>query len=86
MYCIVHIRAGEIRLSAMTTLVRTEVLPDIPTVAEFLPDYETTPWFGVGAPKNTPAEIFETLNKDINGSLADHKMKTRLADLGGLSV
>ena len=57
-------------------------LPDLPTVAEFVPGYEASVWFGVGAPKNTPAEIVEKLNKEINAALADPKMKARLADLG----
>jgi tripartite-type tricarboxylate transporter receptor subunit TctC len=59
-----------------------ELLPDIPTVGEFVPGYEASGWQGIGAPKNTPAEIIEKLNKAINAALADHEMKARLADLG----
>ena len=60
-----------------------DVLPDIPTVAEFVPGYEVSQWFGLGAPKATPAQIVEKINKEINAGLADPNMKTRLADLGG---
>ena len=66
----------------MTTPTRSEVLPDIPTVGEFVPGYEASTWYGVGAPKNTPAEIVDKLNKEINAALADPKIKARLADLG----
>ena len=67
----------------MTTATRSEALPDIPTVGEFVPGYEASNWFGIGAPKDTPAEIIEKLNKEINAGLADPKIKARLADLGG---
>ena len=67
----------------MTTATRSEALPDIPTVGEFVPGYEASYVYGVGAPKNTPAEIVEKLNQEINRGLADPKMKARLADLGG---
>ena len=67
----------------MTTATRSDVLPDIPTVGEFLPDYESSQWYGLSAPKATPAEIVEKLNKEINAGLADPKIKARLADLGG---
>ena len=67
----------------MTTATRSEALPDIPTVGEFVPGYEASDWYGIGAPKNTPAEIIDKLNKEINAALADPKMKARLADLGG---
>ena len=70
----------------MTTATRSEALPDIPTVADFVPGYEASAWFGVGAPKNTPAEIVEKLNKEINAGLADPKIKARLADLGGTAL
>ena len=68
---------------AVTTATRSDALPDIPTVGEFVPGYEASVWWGVGAPKATPAEIVEKLNKEINAGLADPNMKTRLADLGG---
>jgi tripartite-type tricarboxylate transporter receptor subunit TctC len=78
-----YIRAGRLRALAVTTATRSEELPDIPTVAEFVPGYEASGWFGIGAPKNTPIEIIQTLNREINAGLADPKMKARLADLGG---
>ena len=78
-----HIRAGKLRALAVTTATRSEALPDIPTVGDFVPGYEASGWFGVGAPKNTPAEIVDKLNKEINAGLADPKIKARLADLGG---
>jgi tripartite-type tricarboxylate transporter receptor subunit TctC len=78
-----HIRAGKLRPLAVTGATRSEVLPDIPTVGEFVPSYEASTWYGVGAPKATPAEIVEKLNKEINTSLADPKLQARLADLGG---
>jgi tripartite-type tricarboxylate transporter receptor subunit TctC len=78
-----HIRAGRLRALAVTTATRSDALPDLPTVGEFVQGYETSGWYGVGAPKNTPAEIVEKLNKEINAGLAAPKMKARLADLGG---
>jgi tripartite-type tricarboxylate transporter receptor subunit TctC len=78
-----YIRAGKLRALAVTTATRSEALPNIPTVAEFVPGYEVNTWYGVGAPKATPAEIVEKLNKEINAGLAEPKMKARLADLGG---
>ena len=66
----------------MTTATRSEMLPDVPTVGEFVPGYEASTWSGVGAPKATPVEIVEKLNKEINAALADPKIKARLADLG----
>jgi len=78
-----YIRAGKLRALAVTTATRSEMLPDIPTVSEFLPGYETSQWFGLGAPTSTPAEIVDKLNKEINAALADPKMKARFADLGG---
>ena len=80
---IAHIRAGKLRPLAVTTSMRSEALPDIPTVGEFLPGYEVSVWFGVGAPKNTPTEIVDRLNKDINAGLTDPNIKARLTDLGG---
>jgi tripartite-type tricarboxylate transporter receptor subunit TctC len=76
------IRAGKLRALAVTTSIRSEVLPETPTLAEFLPGYEASFWAGFGAPKNTPAQILDTLNAEINGALADPKMKARLVDLG----
>ena len=77
-----YIRAGELRALATTTATRAEVLPEIPTVGEFAPGYEATSWLGVGAPRKTPAEIVDTLNKEINAALADPEMNARFADLG----
>jgi tripartite-type tricarboxylate transporter receptor subunit TctC len=78
-----YIRARRLRALAVTTATRSDALPDVPTVGEFVPGYEASNWFGLGAPKATPAEIVEKLNKEINAALADPKMKARLADLGG---
>ena len=78
-----YIRAGKLRALAVTTATRSEALPDIPTVGEFVPGYEASAWYGIGAPKNTPAEIIDKLNSEINAGLADPKIKARLADLGG---
>ena len=77
-----HIRAGQIRPLAVTTSTRSEVLPDLPTVGDFVPGYEASSWYGVGAPKNTPAAIIDALNREINAGVADPKMKAKLADLG----
>jgi tripartite-type tricarboxylate transporter receptor subunit TctC len=77
-----HIRAGKLRAIAVTTATRSEMLPDVPTVGKFVPGYEASTWSGVGAPKATPAEIVDKLNKEINAALADPKIKARLADLG----
>jgi len=76
------IRAGRLRPLAVTTAVRSEALPDLPTVGDFLPGYEASAWFGIGAPRDTPAGIIEKLNKEINAGLADPRMKARFADLG----
>jgi tripartite-type tricarboxylate transporter receptor subunit TctC len=77
------IRAGKLRPLAVTTATRSEALPDVPTVAEFVPGYEASGWQGIGAPKNTPSEIIEVLNNSVSAALADPKMKTKLAELGG---
>jgi tripartite-type tricarboxylate transporter receptor subunit TctC len=69
---------------AVTTATRLEALPEIPTVSDFLPGYEASGWYGVGAPKNTPTEIVDKLNNEINAALANPKMKAQLADLGGI--
>jgi tripartite-type tricarboxylate transporter receptor subunit TctC len=79
-----YIRAGRLRALAVTTTVRSAVLPDVPTVSEFVPGYEASAWFGVGAPKGTPAEIIDRLNREINAGLADPKLRARLVDLGGI--
>jgi tripartite-type tricarboxylate transporter receptor subunit TctC len=81
-----YIRAGRLRALAVTTATRWEALPDLPTVGEFVPGYEASAWFGIGAPKNTPTEIVEKLNKEVNAALADPNMKARLADLGGTAL
>jgi tripartite-type tricarboxylate transporter receptor subunit TctC len=81
-----YIRAGKVRALAVTTAARSEALPDIATVAEFVPGYEASVWQGIGAPKATPAEIVEKLNREINSGLADPSMKARLADLGGTAL
>jgi tripartite-type tricarboxylate transporter receptor subunit TctC len=78
-----YVRAGRLRVLAVTAATRSEALPDIPTVGEFVPGYEASYWIGIGAPKATPAEIVDKLNAEINAALADPKMKSRLADLGG---
>jgi tripartite-type tricarboxylate transporter receptor subunit TctC len=78
-----YIRAGRLRALAVTTATRSDALPDVPTVGEFVPGYEASGWNGIGAPKGTPVEILDMLNREINAALADPKMKSRLADLGG---
>ena len=81
-----YVRGGKLRALAVTTATRSPVLPDIPTVAEFVPGYESSFWTGVGAPKDTPAEIIDKLNREINAALADPQFKARLADLGGTAL
>jgi len=81
-----YIRAGRMRALAVTTATRSDVLPDVPTVDEFVPGYEASAWFGVAAPKATPAEIVEKLNEEINAGLADPKIKAQLASLGGTAL
>jgi tripartite-type tricarboxylate transporter receptor subunit TctC len=77
-----HIKAGKLRALAVTTAARSDSIPDVPTVAEFLPGLETSAWVAIGLPRNTPAEIIDKLNREINAALADPKMKARAADLG----
>jgi tripartite-type tricarboxylate transporter receptor subunit TctC len=77
-----YIKEGRLRALAVTSLTRSEVLPDVPTVAEFLPDYEGIGWQGVAAPRNTPVEIIQKLNKEINAGLDDPRIKARIADVG----
>ena len=80
--CIQYIRGGMLRALAVTTTTRSDVLPDIPTLAEFVPGYEASQWYGVGAPKDTPAEVIDKLNTEINAVAADPLIKARLASLG----
>jgi tripartite-type tricarboxylate transporter receptor subunit TctC len=77
------IRAGKLRGLAVTSATRSDTLPELPTVGEFLPGYEATAWFGIGAPRNTPSAVVDELNKQVNAALADPQLKTRLIDLGG---
>ena len=79
-----HIRAGKLRALAVTTATRSDVLPEVPTMAEFVPGYEASNWNGICAPKNTSAEIIDRVNKAINAGLAEPKIKARLAELGGV--
>ena len=79
-----YIRSGKLRALAVTTAHRSEVLPDVPTVGEFVAGYELSSWYGVGAPAGTPDEIVEKLNREINAGLADPKLKSRLVELGGV--
>ena len=76
-----HVRSGALRALAVTTATRSDVLPDLPTVGDFVPGYESSAWYGVGAPRNTPRDIIERLNREINAGLADPKLKARFADL-----
>jgi len=80
---IAQVKAGKLRALAVTTVTRSEALPDIPTVGEFVPGYEASVWFGLGAPNGTPAEIIDKLNQETNAALADPKIKARLAESGG---
>jgi tripartite-type tricarboxylate transporter receptor subunit TctC len=77
-----YIRTGKLRALAVTTATRSQALPDLPTVGDFVPGYEASSWYGVGAPKDTPSEIVGKLNQEINAGLADPTVKARLADLG----
>jgi len=81
-----YIRAGQLRPLAVTTMTRQDVLPEIPTVGEFVPGYEASGWIGIGAPRNTPAEIIDRLNNEINAALADPKIRERIADLGNTTT
>jgi tripartite-type tricarboxylate transporter receptor subunit TctC len=81
-----HIRADKLRALAVTTSMRSMALPDVPTVGDFVPGYEARTWYGVGVPRNTPPEIIQKLNQEINAALADPKMKGRLAALGGTAL
>jgi tripartite-type tricarboxylate transporter receptor subunit TctC len=79
-----YVRAGKLRALAVSSTSRSDALPDIPTLADFLPGYEATGWFGIGVPRSTPADIIDKLNKEINAALADPKINDRLSDLGGM--
>jgi tripartite-type tricarboxylate transporter receptor subunit TctC len=81
-----YVKAGQLRPLAVTTATRSEALPDLPSVGDFVPGYEASTWYGVGVPKNTPADVIDKLNKEINAALADPNMKARLADLGGTAL
>ena len=78
-----YVKAGQLHALAVTTAARSETLPDIPTVGDFVPGFEASTWYGIGVPRNTPAEIVDKLNKEFNAALADPKIKGRLIDLGG---
>jgi tripartite-type tricarboxylate transporter receptor subunit TctC len=77
-----HLKAGKLRALAVTTATRSEALPDVPTMSEFVPGYEASNWYGIVAPKNTPAEVIDKLNREINAVLAEQGMRARIADLG----
>jgi tripartite-type tricarboxylate transporter receptor subunit TctC len=81
-----HIRAGKLRALAVTTEKRSDALPDVPTVADTVPGYEASAWFGMGAPKGTPPEVIAVLNKAINEALADPNIIARLAEMGGMPM
>jgi hypothetical protein len=86
LFVFAYTRAGKLRALAVTTTARSELLPDLPTLGDFVPGYESSQWYGIGAPKNTPTEIIDRLNEEINASLGDPKIKARLADLGGTAL
>jgi tripartite-type tricarboxylate transporter receptor subunit TctC len=81
-----HIKAGRLRALAVTTASRTEVLPDLPTVGEFVTGYEASQWYGLAGPKNMPSDVIDRLNKEVNAATSEPGMKARLADLGGASL
>jgi tripartite-type tricarboxylate transporter receptor subunit TctC len=81
-----YIRAGRLRPLAVSMATASEQLPDVPPVGAVVPTFEASGWYGVGAPKNTPTEIIDALNKEINAALADPKLRTRLADFGGVML
>ncbi len=80
-----YVRSGRLRALAVTTAARSQALPDVPAVGDFLPGYEASAWYGIGAPKSTPAEVVDKLNAEINAGLADPKLKARLSELGSIS-
>jgi tripartite-type tricarboxylate transporter receptor subunit TctC len=81
-----YIRTGKLRGLAVTSAMRSEASPELPTVAEFVPGYEVSSWYGIGSPRNTSAEVVETLNREVNAGLADPKLKAALADQGGIEM
>lgn len=81
-----YIKTGKLRGLAVSSAQRSDALPDVPAVAEFVPNYEVSSWYGIGVPAGTPAGVIETLNREVNAALADPKMKARLADLGGILI
>ena len=81
-----YIRAGRLRPLGVSTSMRSQALPDVPTISETVPGYESSAFYGIGAPKGTPAEIVDMLNREINAGLADPKLSARLADLGGMML
>jgi tripartite-type tricarboxylate transporter receptor subunit TctC len=81
-----HIKAGKLRALAVTTAQRSEALPDVPVLADFVPGYEASAWFGMSVPRGTPPDIIAKLNREINVALADPKMKAKLAELGGMTM
>ena len=81
-----YVRIGKLRALAVTNTIRSPVLPNVPTVGEFIPGFESSGWFGVGAPRNTPAEIIARLNREINSILIDPQLRERFADLGAVAM
>jgi len=81
-----HIQGGKLRALGVTTAKRSDALPDVPTVAETVPGYEASAWFGVGVPKGTPPDVIDKLNKEVNAALQDEKVKAKLAELGGVLI
>jgi tripartite-type tricarboxylate transporter receptor subunit TctC len=81
-----YVRSGTLLPLAVTTAMRSEALPGVPAVADFVPGFEASAWYGVGAPKNTPREIIDKLNREVNAGLADPTLKARLSDLGGMVI
>ena len=81
-----YINSGKLRALAVATATRSELLPELPTIGDFVPGYEASQWYGLGAPRGTPASVIDKLNKEINATLTDPKMKSRFADLGGTAI
>ena len=81
-----HVRSGKLRALGVTTAQRADVLPNVPSIAEFVPGYEAGGWYGIGVPKNVPAEVVDKLNREMNACLADPKLQARIADLGGVAL